>query len=151
MFFYGVFHVSGFNHGGDSYIIISLRKIYPCPSCLDLNQYLIKAISRDLLGIETSFRDSREYRAEGKKLDRLIDLLKKAGAEAYVSGPAAKSYIEETRFSEAGIELIWKSYSGYPEYSQSHPPFEHGVSVLDLLFQTGPDAGWHIWGWREDR
>lgn len=117
----------------------------------DLNQYLIKAISRDLLGIDTPFRDSREYGAEGKKLDRLMDLLKKAGAGAYVSGPAARSYIEESRFSEAGIKLIWKSYSGYPEYSQSYPPFEHGVSVLDLLFQTGPDAAWHIWGWREDQ
>jgi hypothetical protein len=31
-------------------------------------------------------------------------------------------------------------YAGYPEYSQLHPPFEHGVTVLDLLFMVGPGA-----------
>ena len=31
-------------------------------------------------------------------------------------------------------------YSGYPEYPQLHPPFEHAVTVLDLIFNTGPDA-----------
>ena len=31
-------------------------------------------------------------------------------------------------------------YSGYPEYPQLHPPFEHGVTVLDLIFNTGADA-----------
>ena len=31
-------------------------------------------------------------------------------------------------------------YSGYPEYPQLHPPFEHEVTVLDLLFNTGADA-----------
>jgi hypothetical protein len=23
------------------------------------------------------------------------------------------------------------------------------VSILDLLFNVGPDAPWYIWGWRE--
>jgi hypothetical protein len=31
-------------------------------------------------------------------------------------------------------------YSGYPEYAQLYPPFEHAVTVLDLLFHIGPDA-----------
>jgi hypothetical protein len=31
-------------------------------------------------------------------------------------------------------------YGGYPEYAQLHPPFVHGVSILDLLFNCGPDA-----------
>ena len=40
-------------------------------------------------------------------------------------------------------------YGGYPEYAQFHPPLTHAVTVLDLLFHTGPEAPWHIWGWRE--
>ena len=32
------------------------------------------------------------------------------------------------------------NYDGYPEYPQLHGGFEHAVSVLDLLFNTGPDA-----------
>jgi len=115
----------------------------------ELNQYLIRTISLDLLGVPTAFRDAREYRASGHKQNRLLELLTKAGADRYISGPAAKDYIEPARFSDAGIELVWKDYSGYPEYPQRFPPFEHGVSILDLLFNTGPDAPWYIWGWRE--
>jgi hypothetical protein len=32
------------------------------------------------------------------------------------------------------------SYEGYPEYPQLHGGFEHAVSALDLLFNTGPEA-----------
>ena len=62
---------------------------------------------------------------------------------------AAKAYIDESKFNEAGITITFKDYSGYPEYSQPHPPFDHAVSIVDLLFHMGPDAPWYIWGWRE--
>lgn len=114
----------------------------------ELNQHLIRTISRDFLGITTEFCDSREFDASGHKLDRLLELVVKAKADRYISGPAAKEYIEPARFADAGIELVWKDYSGYPEYPQRFPPFEHGVSILDLLFNVGPDAPWYIWGWR---
>ena len=68
-----------------------------------------------------------------------------------MSGPAARAYISDERFRDAGIEVIWKDYSGYPEYQQLHGSFSHGVSILDLLFHTGPQAAWHIWGWRAGR
>ncbi len=102
-----------------------------------LNQFLIQAIARDFLGIRTEFADSRSYAPVGTKQDRLIDLLKKAGASWYLAGPAAKDYIEPERFADAGIELTWQSYAGYPEYQQRFPPFEHGVSIVDLSVQYG--------------
>jgi hypothetical protein len=117
-------------------------------SLSDLNQYLILQISRQFLGITTIFADSRSYHAEGEKQDRIIDLLTKAGASIYVSGPSAKSYIDEARFARTGVGLVWKDYSGYPEYPQFHSPFEHAVTVLDLLFHTGGEAPYYIWGWR---
>jgi len=115
----------------------------------ELNQFLVKTISKEFLGIKTDFTDSRQYHAEGHKLERLIDLLIKVNAELYVSGPAAKDYIEENKFKEAGIGLIFKDYSGYPEYPQLFPPFEHAVSILDVLFNCGPAASDYIWGWRK--
>ncbi|MHC8387630.1 WbqC family protein [Pseudomonas sp. MDT2-39-1] len=116
----------------------------------ELNQHIIRRISTELLGIKTIFQDSRDYMVTGKKLDRLMDLLVKAGTQRYVSGPAAKDYINSDRFSELNIELVWKNYGGYPQYAQRFPPFEHGVSIIDLLFNVGPEAAWYIWGWRED-
>jgi hypothetical protein len=115
----------------------------------ELNHYMIRSIARDILGIETQFADSRDFRMEGARLDRLMNLIESIGAESYVSGPSARSYIDENRFVASGIELIYKSYAGYPEYPQLHPPFEHAVSIVDLLFNAGPDAPQYIWGWRQ--
>lgn len=118
-------------------------------SLSELNQYLIRHIARDFLGIGTEFQDSREYRTTGVRLDRLLDLLRQAGAGLYVSGPAARNYIDPQAFARAGIELVYKDYSGYPEYPQFYPPFDHYVTILDLLFHAGPDAPRYIWGWRD--
>ena len=115
----------------------------------ELNQSLIKHIAREFLGIQTEFADSRSFAGEGQKLERLIDVVRKSGATSYLSGPAARDYIVPERFTDHGIELLWKDYSGYPQYQQRFPPFEHGVSILDLLFNVGPDTPWYIWGWRQ--
>jgi hypothetical protein len=119
-------------------------------SLSELNQSTIRHIAREFLGITTTFADSREYAAQGHKLERLIDLVRKTGATSYLSGPAARDYIVPESFAEQGVELLWKDYAGYPEYPQRFPPFEHGVTILDLLFNTGPDAPWYIWGWRSN-
>ena len=115
----------------------------------DLNQHLIMAIAAEFLGIHCQFADSREFPTDGRKLDRLLELVVKVGADVYVSGPAAKDYIIDERFAEIGVALVYKSYDGYPEYPQRYPPFEHAVSIVDLLFNVGPEASRYIWGWRE--
>lgn len=111
----------------------------------DLNQHIIRTIAHEL-GIETRFRDSREFERRGRKQERVLEILLQTEATVYVSGPSARAYLEPERFAEAGIELTWKSYDGYPEYPQIHPPFIHDVTILDLLFHTGPDAPHFIWG-----
>ncbi|MBL8532555.1 MAG: WbqC family protein [Betaproteobacteria bacterium] len=116
----------------------------------ELNQTLIRLISTEFLGISTQFADSRQYAAVGQKLDRLVDLVQKSGATTYVSGPSAKDYIVPERFHDIDVELRWKDYSGYPEYPQRFPPFAHGVTILDLLFNVGERAPWYIWGWRDE-
>jgi len=115
----------------------------------DMNQHLIRAIATRFLGISTEFSDSRIYSAPGQKLEKLLYILNKTNANRYVSGPAAKDYTNSSQFSFEDIELVWKDYSGYPEYPQRYSTFEHGVSILDLLFNVGPDAPWYIWGWRK--
>ena len=110
---------------------------------------MIRLISTELLGIRTVFEDSRAYQLSGKRLERILDLVAQSGATHYISGPAAKSYINEADCAALGVELVWKDYGGYPEYPQGPLPFEHGVSVLDLLFHTGPAASDYIWGQRQ--
>ena len=76
---------------------------------------------------------------DGQKTGRLIQILTKVGAKHYISGPSAKDYIDNREFSEAGITLEYMTYN-YPEYPQLYPPYDPFVSILDLMFMTGPDA-----------
>jgi hypothetical protein len=114
-----------------------------------LNHHLVRGIAGEFLGTRAAFADSRDFALAGAKGDRLLALLKLAGATRYVSGPSARDYLDEDAFRAAGIEVAWKSYEGYPEYPQFFPPFTHRVSVVDLLFQAGADAPARIWGWRD--
>lgn len=112
----------------------------------ELNQEMIQTISAEFLGIQTRFAHSKDYFSEGKRGEKLLSLLRSAGASRYVSGPAAKAYMDEDEFRAAGIEIVWKDYSAYPPYPQLSGPFEPALSILDLLFNTGPNAPRYIWG-----
>jgi hypothetical protein len=74
------------------------------------------------------------------KTERLVHLCRQAGATDYLSGPAARGYLDEAQFQEAGIAVRWMDYSSYTEYPQVYPPFDHAVSVVDLILNTGPAA-----------
>lgn len=102
------------------------------------------ALARELGITHTRFMRSSELNASGEKTDRLIDVLKKVGASHYISGPAARDYIEPDKFEQAGISLEYMNYN-YPEYPHLYPPFDPQVSILDLLLMTGPDAPAYIW------
>lgn len=91
----------------------------------------------ELLGITTTITRSTDYGSEGRRSDRILDLCQRAGATHYVSGPAAAAYLDADAFAEAGVRLSYLDYASYPEYPQPYPPFEHAVSVVDLLFSVG--------------
>jgi hypothetical protein len=106
----------------------------------ELNRDFILAICR-YLNIPTQIRDSSEFTLPVDRNERLIHICKETHASAYVSGPAAKSYLQEDRFHQSGIAVQWFDYSGYPEYGQQWPyPFTHQVSIVDLLFNCGPTS-----------
>src|SRR5262249_53274525 len=94
----------------------------------------------DILGIEARITTARDYRTEGDKNQRLVNLCKQVGAEVYYSGPAAKDYLDVDHFEREGLEVVWMDYSGYPEYDQLFPPFDHFVSIVDLIFNEGSEA-----------
>jgi hypothetical protein len=108
---------------------------------------LAMAITRELGIGHTKFLRSSALRINGEKTDRLISILKVVGASHYISGPSAKDYIEEEKFQKAGITFEYMVYD-YPEYPQLYQPYDPNVSILDLLFMTGPQALQYITGER---
>jgi hypothetical protein len=109
------------------------------PRLSAINRRFLTAL-RDLLGISTPLVPSSAYPAAGPRTERLVGICQAAGASCYLSGPSARRYLDEARFRAAGIDVMWMNYDGYPEYPQLHPPFDHHVSVLDLLFNVGDEA-----------
>ena len=106
---------------------------------------LTVAIAKELGIAHTRFLRSSALPAAGEKTDRLLSILRNVGATHYISGPAAKEYMEEDKLAAAGITVEYMSYN-YPEYKQLHPPYDPQVSILDLLFMEGPAAPGYIWG-----
>ena len=106
---------------------------------LSFSQLLLQAVC-DYLGITTRITRSWDYALGEGKTERLVDLCLQAGATHYVSGPAARDYLDERLFSDRGIHLGWFDYDGYPTYPQQWGAFSHAVSILDLLFNCGPGA-----------
>lgn len=104
-----------------------------------LNRLFIQEICK-YLGINTVIKSSWDYNLIEGKTDRLANLCMQAGGTEYISGPAAKDYIEENIFIDMGIKLTWFDYAGYPEYPQLWGEFVHGVTILDLLFNCGKDT-----------
>ncbi|HWX15401.1 MAG TPA: WbqC family protein [Chthoniobacterales bacterium] len=104
-----------------------------------INYRFIVAICQ-ILGISTTISWSMEYNMIGDKTERLVHLCQHAAATKYLSGPAAKAYLNEDLFRNEGIDVSYMDYSGYHEYTQLYPPFQSQVSVIDLIFNEGPDA-----------
>ncbi len=103
------------------------------------NRAFVEAICA-YLGIRTKLEWSYNYRIEGDRTESIVNLCAQAGATEYVVGPAARAYLDETAFATRGITVTWFDYGGYPPYPQLWPPFEHQVSILDLLFNCGPSS-----------
>jgi len=94
-----------------------------------------------ILGINTKLSWSMDYHPIERRTERLVDLCRQTGATEYLTGPAAKSYLDESLFVAEGIRVLWMNYSGYPMYRQLYnPPFIHEVSIIDLIMNEGPEG-----------
>ena len=114
----------------------------PWETLSGVNRRLLEAVCQRL-GIATRFHDDSRFGTAvvaGGRTERLVAICRALGATEYLSGPAAKTYLDEGAFAAAGIAVHWFDHSGYPEYPQLWGPFAHDVSILDLLFNLGDGA-----------
>ncbi len=109
-----------------------------------INDRTIRAIC-DKLAITVPIRRCSDLLAREKLIameanERLIALVEAASATRYLSGPAARAYLDIELFTARGIEVLWMAYEGYPDYPQLWGEFAPRVSIIDLLLNTGSAA-----------
>jgi hypothetical protein len=109
------------------------------PYLSEINVSIIKLIC-SLLEIKTVITNSADYELRGDPTEKLVGLCKQVNASHYLSGPAARNYLRENLFEQEGIKIEWADYNEYVEYPQLFPPFEHHVSIIDLIFNAGHDS-----------
>jgi hypothetical protein len=106
---------------------------------IGLNLHLLKNIA-EALGIKAQMTRSSEvpYRGQEKN-EKLVSMCKFVGSDTYLSGSGGRNYVDEKAFADANIKLQWHNYT-HPTYKQQFEGFEPNMSIVDLLFNVGPQA-----------
>jgi hypothetical protein len=105
---------------------------------LDLDVAVIRLIA-NWLGLVRATRFSSELGIDGRKTQRLYDICRALGATEYLSANAAYAYLDENVFRSNGIRLRYHNYA-HPIYRQQFGPFISHLSLIDLLFNHGPES-----------
>lgn len=71
--------------------------------------------------------------------EKVIEICKRLDCNYFINGPTSKEFMNEEKFKTENIVLDYMEYK-YEEYPQLHGEFIHAVSVLDVIFNCGPDA-----------
>jgi hypothetical protein len=69
----------------------------------------------------------------------LLSLCLHFGASRYLSGSAARDYLDVDSFAKAGVEVVWHDYA-HPVYRQQHGSFVAYLSTIDLVLNEGPGS-----------
>ena len=110
----------------------------PWEKLVDLNLATTAWLCEEF-GIIREIYKSSELGIGGGQTERLVSLCRHFGATEYLSGSAARDYLEVPQFQAAGIEVCWHDYK-HPNYSQQFGEFVPFLSSIDLLFNIGPDS-----------
>ena len=118
------------------------RQIYEIDwrKLIDLNLFSTNLII-ELLGINVDIVKSSELDINQEGSDRILEICKELSADVYISGAGGRNYIVLEDFQEVGIDVVFQNYN-YPVYEQQYPElgFRTNLSIVDLLFNHGPDS-----------
>ena len=91
------------------------------------------------LRLSPTIHRSSELSIEGAQSERLVNLCRHFEATRYLSGSAARDYLDVDLFDRNGIDVVWQDYA-HPVYPQQYGEFLPYLSVIDLLFNCGDES-----------
>jgi hypothetical protein len=105
---------------------------------IDLNLALTGLLA-EAFGVGPRIVRSSELGISGQRSVRLLRICQHLGAAGYLSGDAARDYLDVPLFEQHGIRVEWQNFV-HPVYPQQHGEFVPYLSALDLLLNCGPDS-----------
>jgi len=105
----------------------------------DINIHIIQYLVEALGILSKMFVRASKYKSKEGPTERLIDICKQVGGDVYLSGKDGAKYLNLEKFKKAGIKVIFQDYK-HPHYLQLFESFEPCLSVIDLLFNCGPES-----------
>lgn len=97
------------------------------------------SLFNNYLEIKTKTIRSSELKIKSKSSQRLLEICKKLGGTTYISGSGGKNYLDEKIFEEEGIKVLYEKFQ-HPTYYQMFNRFIPNMSIIDLLFNEGPNS-----------
>jgi hypothetical protein len=92
------------------------------------------------LDIKIEVIKESELNIKGNSTERLVNISKEIGAETYVSGIGGKEYMNEKLFETNNIKIEYQNFE-CPIYKQVfNSEFIPNLSIIDLLFNMGPES-----------
>ncbi len=105
---------------------------------VDLDLELIQWVAAQL-GIATPMLRSSEMGISGAGVQRLIEIILSLDGTRFYEGSAGRNYIDISEFERVGITVIFQDYA-HPVYPQLYGDFISHLSIIDLLFNCGPQS-----------
>ncbi|MEK4230553.1 WbqC family protein [Solibacillus sp. FSL H8-0538] len=104
-----------------------------------LNITLIKHINA-LLNITTKILLESDFELDfGNGNTRNVNIVSHLGGDVYLSGVGARVYNDIREFHDNQIELVYQDFK-HPEYPQRFGDFQPNLSIIDMLFNCGPET-----------
>ena len=88
-------------------------------------RYLVKA-----LGIKTKIIKCSDFILNSRGTDLIIDVCKKVGADIFLSGKHGKDYLDEEKFRQNNISLMYQNFNPI-RYKQLYEPFIENLSIIE--------------------
>lgn len=105
---------------------------------VELNESMLRWFL-DTLGINVPIDLAGNYKFIGEKSDLVLNMCLALNADMYIFGAQGKDYADVNSFLKAGVKPVFQDYQ-HPEYSQQYENFSSHLSIIDLIFNCGPDS-----------
>jgi WbqC-like protein family len=110
----------------------------PWTRLVDLDIAVVALLAK-WFGLNPRIYRSSEQGIAGEQSERLLRLCEHFGATRYLSGSAARDYLDVGLFKGRGVDVAWQDYR-HPEYPQQYGDFVPYLSAIDLLLNCGEES-----------